>query len=397
MPNKWEETHLKKKFNRLKRKNVEGNTNVLTISAQHGLINQADFFNKEIASEDKTNYYLLHNGDFAYNKSYSNGYPYGAIKKLTRYNKGVVSPLYICFSPTEENKCPDFYEHYFESGYLNKEIKAFAQEGARNHGLLNIAVDDFSNSYIVSPSLPEQQKIADILTTQDKVIELKENLIAEKQQQKKWLMQNLLTGKKRLKDFSGEWREIKLNKVLKETKKRNVKQDLLICSVAVQKGVISQIEHLGRSYAASDTSKYNVVSYGDVVYTKSPTGNFPYGIVKQSQLSDDVAVSPLYAVYKPVSYGLGYMIHCYFQYPINTNNYLTPIVQKGAKNTINISNETFISNSLHLPTDVKEQTAIGKILSTADREIELLKKDLAAEKQKKKALMQVLLTGIVRV
>ncbi|MEG2013627.1 MAG: restriction endonuclease subunit S [Anaerovoracaceae bacterium] len=139
-----------------------------------------------------------------------------------------------------------------------------------------------------------------------------------------------------------------------------------------------------------------MVSYGDVIYTKSPTGDFPYGIVKQSQLSNDVAVSPLYGVYKPVSYGLGYMLHCYFQYPVNTNNYLTPIVQKGAKNTINIANETFISNSLYLPTDIKEQTAIAEILSTADREIELLQKNLAEEKQKKKALMQLLLTGIVR-
>lgn len=115
----------------------------------------------------------MHNGDFAYNKSYSNGYPYGAIKKLTRYNKGVVSPLYICFSPTEENKCPDYYEHYFEAGYLNKEIKAFAQEGARNHGLLNIAVDELSSILILFHHLFLNNKKFPIFSPQDKVIELK--------------------------------------------------------------------------------------------------------------------------------------------------------------------------------------------------------------------------------
>ena len=203
VPSEWEETHMRSKFERLNRKNAEGNTNVLTISAQHGLINQNNFFNKEVASENKSNYFLLKHGEFAYNKSYSNGYPYGAIKKLVYYDKGVVSPLYICFFANKSNKHPEFYEHYFEAGYLNREIQAFAQEGARNHGLLNIAVEDFFNSYILSPPAGEQEKISEILTMQDKVIELKEKLLAEKQAQKKWLMQNLLTGKKRLRGFNG--------------------------------------------------------------------------------------------------------------------------------------------------------------------------------------------------
>jgi len=397
VPREWDTCHFKQKFSRLMRKNKENNTNVLTISAQYGLISQEDFFNKSVASDDKSNYYLLENGEFAYNKSYSNGYPFGALKQLTIYEKGVVSPLYICFSATDENECTSFYTHYFEQGLLNREIQAIAQEGARNHGLLNIGIDDFFNTYLISPPLPEQEKIAEILTTQDKVIELKQKLINEKKQQKKWLMQQLLTGKKRLKGFSGEWKKIRLCEMLIETKKKNTNQEALICSVAVKKGVINQIEHLGRSYAAADTSNYNLVSYGDIVYTKSPTGEFPYGIIKQSQLECDVAVSPLYGVYKPISYGLGYILHCYFEYPVNTNNYLNPIVQKGAKNTINISNDMFVSNKLILPKDIKEQTAIAEILSTQDKEIELLEKDIEQEKLKKKSLMQLLLTGKVRV
>ena len=124
------------------------------------------------------------------------------------------------------------------------------------------------------PPIEEQRKIAAILTTQDKVIELKEKKLVEKQRQKKYLMQQLLTGRKRLPGFSGEWKNIKLCEVLSERKEKNVKQNLRICSVAVQKGVVDQIEHLGRSYAANDTSNYSVAYYGDIIYTKSPTGDF---------------------------------------------------------------------------------------------------------------------------
>lgn len=247
------------------------------------------------------------------------------------------------------------------------------------------------------PPIEEQRKIAAILTTQDKVIELKEKKLVEKQRQKKYLMQQLLTGRKRLPGFSGEWKNIKLCEVLSERKEKNVKQNLRICSVAVQKGVVDQIEHLGRSYAANDTSNYSVAYYGDIIYTKSPTGDFLYGIVKQNLLQETVAVSPLYGVFTPMTFGLGYFLHTYFQSAICARNYLLPIVQKGAKNTINITNDTFISSKLYLPLDVEEQKAIADTFIAADREIDLLRQDIEQEKQKKKALMQLLLTGIVRV
>ena len=243
----------------------------------------------------------------------------------------------------------------------------------------------------------EQERISTILTTQDKVIELKEKRLTEKQRQKKYLMQQLLTGKKRLPGFSGEWKNIKLCEVLSERKEKNVEQNLRICSVAVQKGVVDQVEHLGRSYAANDTSNYSVAHYGDIIYTKSPAGDFLYGIVKQNLLQETVAVSPLYGVFTPWTFGLGYFLHTYFQSAICARNYLLPIVQKGAKNTINITNDTFISSKLYLPLDVEEQKAIADTFIAADREIDLLRQDIEQEKQKKKALMQLLLTGIVRV
>ena len=268
------------------------------------------------------------------------------------------------------------------------------QAGGNREGL---NFQQVSKIWMPCPPIPEQQRIASILSTQDKVIELKEKLLEEKKQQKKYLMQQLLTGKKRLPGFSGEWKEVRLNQFLKERKEENIEQKLRICSVAVKEGVVDQIEHLGRSFAAKNTSNYGVAYNGDIIYTKSPTGDFPYGIIKQNHLKERVAISPLYGIYKPVSFALGYILHTYFSNPINTRNYLYPIVQKGAKNTINITNKVFISNTLYLPLSLSEQEAIAEVFSTADHEIELLQKSIEAEKQKKKALMQLLLTGIVRV
>ena len=229
------------------------------------------------------------------------------------------------------------------------------------------------------------------------MIELKEKLLAQKQQQKKYLMQQLLTGKLRLPDVNGEWTSVKLKELLIERNEKNVEQNHRICSVAVSKGVVDQIEHLGRSYAAADTSNYGVAHYGDIIYTKSPTGDFSLGIIKQNRMHENVAISPLYGIYKPISFSTGYLLNIYFESTINTKNYLTPIVQKGAKNTIAISNSAFLENKIFFPMDEATQSRIAKVFELTDHEIDLLQKSIEAEKQKKKALMQLLLTGKVSV
>lgn len=195
---KWEEVRFKNVFERVTRKNTINNTNVLTISAQHGLINQEDFFNKSVSSKDLSGYILLKKGEFAYNKSYSKGYPMGAIKRLSKYEQGVLSNLYIYFKIKDDNA--DFYEHYFEAGLLNKEIYKIAQEGARNHGLLNMSVVEFFNDiHILKPSINEQEKIAEVLTQADKEIDLLKNELEALKEQKRGLLQKLLTGKVRVK------------------------------------------------------------------------------------------------------------------------------------------------------------------------------------------------------
>lgn len=192
------------------------------------------------------------------------------------------------------------------------------------------------------------------------------------------------------------WELTPLSKVLVERTERKGKTDVEIYSVAVNKGIVNQVEHLGRSYAAEDTSNYNLVSFGDIVYTKSPTGDFPYGIVKQSHVKQDVAVSPLYGVYKPGYFYLGLFLDYYFQSHFNANNYLKKIVNKGAKNTILVSNQGFLHNCILLPNDPLEQQEIIEILMTQDKIIALKEKLLEAKKKQKKWLMQNLLTGKIR-
>ena len=339
--------------------------------------------------EDKSQYKKAVSGDLVFNMMRAWQGAIGTVRTT-----GMVSPAYIVAEPNDK-AYPLFMDYYSRTPQMINQIDR------QSYGVTDFRKrlywDSFAPISCTLPPIEEQQKIATILTTQDRVIELKEKRLAEKQRQKKYLMQQLLTGKKRLPGFSGAWKNIKLCEVLSERKEKNIEQNLRICSVAVQKGVIDQIEHLGRSYAASDTSNYSVAHYGDIIYTKSPTGDFLYGIVKQNLLQETVAVSPLYGVFTPMTFGLGYFLHTYFQSAICAQNYLLPIVQKGAKNTINITNDTFISSKLYLPLDVEEQKAIADTFIAADREIDLLRQDIEQEKQKKKALMQLLLTGIVRV
>ncbi|MRH09462.1 restriction endonuclease subunit S [Lactobacillus reuteri] len=145
----------------------------LTISAQDGLVDQTIYFNKQVASKQLKNYLLLYNGDFAYNKSYSVGYPYGTIKRLDKYKQGVLSTLYIAFKPTNINS--DFLQHYYDTDKWYREIYRNAAEGARNHGLLNISANDFFNSKLITPSdNDEQLKIAKIINVFNRLITLQQ-------------------------------------------------------------------------------------------------------------------------------------------------------------------------------------------------------------------------------
>ena len=175
----WHKYALSDFVTRITRRNKNNESSLpLTISAQYGLVDQITFFNKTVASVDLSGYYLLYNGDFAYNKSYSNDYAWGAVKRLDKYEKGCLSSLYFVFRPTDKVDS-DYLTHYFETNKWHKGISDIAGEGARNHGLLNMAVDDYFATKHYLPSLSEQKKIACFLNLITKRIEIQNKIISK--------------------------------------------------------------------------------------------------------------------------------------------------------------------------------------------------------------------------
>jgi type I restriction enzyme S subunit len=200
MPVDWKSRTLGSITAKVKRKNVAGESHVLTASGEHGLVDQREFFNRSVAGADLSGYYLLKRGEFAYNRSAMNGYPFGAIKRLDRYEQGVLSTLYVCFGLSGDGTCDsDFMEHYFEARLLDRQLGEVTQVGGRAHGLLNITDADFYSMQVVLPGIEEQRKIAPVLNEQQREVELLRQKLDALRRQKKGLMQQLLTGKVRVK------------------------------------------------------------------------------------------------------------------------------------------------------------------------------------------------------
>lgn len=197
IPKSWNILSFKEVFDRIVTKNTVDNQNVLTISGEHGLISQLEYFNKSVSSKNLKNYIYLEKGDFAYNKSYSDGYPLGAIKRLERYDVGVVSTLYICFR-LKEPYVNGFYKYYFDSPYWHKQIYSIAPEGGRSHGLLNVGVRDFFEILMPVPPIEEQNKIYKKIYAIDELLLKEKNTLSMLDRLKKGLMQQLLTGKTRV-------------------------------------------------------------------------------------------------------------------------------------------------------------------------------------------------------
>ena len=247
----------------------------------------------------------------------------------------------------------------------------------------NISQDGLSKVVIDVPNIDEQEKVGKLLQCIDERIATQNKIIDKLQSLISGIIQNAI--QKGLNDNT--WKMIYLSKLLTERKEKN-SNGYEVNSVSVSEGVINQIEYLGRSFAASDTSKYNVVRYGDIVYTKSPTGNFPYGIIKQSFQKHPVAVSPLYGVYEPYSNEAGCFLHYYFLSSIVTTNYLSPLIQKGAKNTINISNQTFLNNMVPYPKEEVGIRPIAALLRNVQIKLNIERLSLVLLEQQKTYLLR---------
>lgn len=188
----WKKVSLMKYAKRINRKNKNmESTLALTISSIDGLVSQIDYFNNLVVGANLANYYLLKKGEFAYNKSYSRGYPFGSVKRLERYDQGILSTLYIVFCINDEISS-DYLSRFFDTTLWHKQVAERAEEGARNHGLLNIGAEDFMSIDIVLPkSLDEQQQIADYFTSLDTQITLQTQRLEKLKQIKSACLDNM--------------------------------------------------------------------------------------------------------------------------------------------------------------------------------------------------------------
>ena len=301
------------------------------------------------------------------------------------------------YRPVNDRVDIDYLISYFLTKRGTDILEAASPGGAVRNKTLG--QERFLKSKIVLSPIGEQQKIAAILTTQDKVIELKEKRLAEKQRQKKYLMQQLLTGKKRLPGFSEEWKIKPLKKLTeKQNKKNHGFQYRLVLSNSAQHGIVSQDQEFDKEIASEERiDGYYVVIPGAFVYNPRISVTAPCGPINVNETGETGIMSPLYTVFTISSPQISqdflkyyFQSSCWYKYVKGVANY-------GARHDrISISDGDFFDMPIPLPTK-EEQNYISKVLSAADREIDLLQQDIEQEKQKKKALMQLLLTGIVRV
>ena len=391
VPAEWEEARLSRYLSVNKDKNIDlkyGKEDVFSISGELGIVNQIELLGRSYAGVSVAPYGIVYPNDVVYTKSPLKANPYGIIKTNKTGTTGIVSTLYAIFH-CKDNVSPDFVQAYFESDQnLNNYLYPIVNIGAKHD--MKISDENSLGGYVVFPPLAEQERIAEILAAQDRVIELKEKLVEEKKRLKKYLMQQLLTGKMRLPGFSGEWKSVKLGDVFEERVETNC-QDLELLSVTGTNGVVPRSTIETKDNSSEDKSKYLKICKGDIGYN---TMRMWQGV---SALSDyEGIVSPAYTILIPSQK----ISARYFSYLFKMHSviFLFYRFSQGiVDDTRSLKYHQFAKLHLSVPVYKEEQEAIAELLYSADKEIEILVKELDQEKQKKKALMQLLLTGIVRV
>lgn len=383
-PADWSIKKIKDLFNKVKTKNTDSSTlPVFTNSATQGVILQDEYFDREIVNEDNTNgYYIVENGDFMYNPRISSNAPAGPINRNHLDIKGIASPLYTVFRAKKDENIK-FIENYFKSNYWHRYMKSVSNQGAR-HDRLNLTDDDFMNMPIPQPSEKEQEKITEILSCCDKVIELKEQLIKHYYEKRNFI----------------------IGYFLKNIKSKNIVKFGDICEMF--SGGTPSVEN--RQYYNNGTIPF--IKSGEIendktedYITEDGLKNSSAKLVKQGDLlvalyganSGNVALSKISgAINQAILCIRSSFIDCYYLLILlkfNKDRIIQKYLQGGQGN---LSAQIIKSLKFKIPT-IEEQKKIVTIISNIDKELKLLEQELEQYKQLKKALSQLLLTGIVRV
>ena len=368
-PPAWEQRKLGEVARRVTRKNENGDSDLpLTISAQYGLVDQRTFFNSQVASKDMSGYFLLHRGEFAYNKSTSTDSPWGAIKRLEKYDMGCVSTLYICFELLSGD--PDFLVTYYETDRWYKSVQLIAAEGARNHGLLNIAPDDFFETQICIPKrIDEQRRIGAFFDRLDSLITLHQRKYDKLCVLKKSMLDKMfpkggsLYPEIRFAGFTDPWEQRKLGELFEESDERASDREIL--SVSVANGIYPASESDRETNPGASLANYKVVHSGDVVYNSMRMWQ---GAVDASRY--DGIVSPAYVVAKPNSEVYARFFARLLRQPMLLKQY-QQVSQGNSKDTQVLKFDDFASIEISMPASENEQRQIGAFFDRLDSLITL--------------------------
>jgi type I restriction enzyme S subunit len=371
-------------------KNIKGNIKILDMShLQNGHIINKDLGYVSITPDEYENY-IIKKGDFLFNRT--NSYDLVGKSAVAKKDYEFVFASYLVRFKFKEKCNFQYIGEWFALSHKTNIIKRLVTKGV---GQCNINPTELQKYfYIPLPPLTEQQIIAEILSICDEIIELKEILIEQKKQQKKYLMQSLLDPKspnfRRLTGFRGEWKEVKLGDFIYETKDLTIIQDQYRLLTSSKNGIVLQEDYFNKIVSSDENIGYKIIKKGEFTFrSMSDTGFFKINRLKGFEIG---MVSPAYNVFNIRKADNDFMIFFLNSYKM-IYKYST-IAQGGTRLALKI--RSLAKLNVIIP-NLEEQTAITKILSTADKEINLLEKGLEQQKLKKKALMQLLLTGKVRI
>ena len=375
----WEQRKLGELVDRVVRKNINNESTLpLTISAQYGLVDQITYFNNRVASRDVSNYYLVLNGEFAYNKSTSDGYPFGAVKRLDLYEKGVLSTLYIVFAPKKEQQIDsDYLTVFFDTDRWHKGVAERAAEGARNHGLLNISAEDFFDIDLSVPKdIVEQKQIGAFIRQLDNLITLHQRKYDKLTNVKKSMLEKMFpkngsnVPEIRFKGFTEAWEQRKLGDVVKEITRNDPESEAPIMMITANNGFIEQSERYAFNNAGESLKKYILLKKGELAYNHGASKLRPYGSCFALTTAENARIPFVYHCFSAENQNAEFM-------SIELNgaeieNQLRKIVSSGARmdGLLNISFDEYTSVSVLLP-GTEEQDCIADFFRQLDNLITL--------------------------
>ena len=382
----WEQRKLGDLVNRVTRKNQDLVSELpLTISAQYGLIDQNEFFDKRVASKDVSGYYLIENGEFAYNKSTSTDAPWGAIKRLDRYENGVLSTLYIVFGIKENNPVDsDFLVSYYSTNLWHKGIHEIAAEGARNHGLLNIAPADFFETKLMIPQdIEEQKKIGKYFEELERLITLHQRKCEEMKTLKKYMLQKMFpqNGQSvpqiRFSGFTEDWEQRKFIDIA--TRESSVCTSAVDIPSVEYEDVVSEEGRLNKDIRSKETVKSGITFDGSqVLYGKLR----PY---LHNWLNPDfkgIAVGDWW-VLKPINMDKNFL------YRLIQTQQFDNIANQSSGSKMPRADWNLISNSeFMVPPSKEEQSKIGRYFDSLDHFITLHQQKCDELRNIKKFMLQ---------